>query len=299
MIAHEVSAPMKGTRIKAVLADFVELTKPRLTTLSVVTTMSSFYLGTRGAMDLTLFVHTLLGAAMMGAGGAALNQAWEHESDARMRRTSRRPLPAGRLEMRHALWFGGTLSLAAPLYLALAVNLLTGVLSLIALVSYVFVYTPLKTRTPLCTVVGAVPGALPCMMGWTAVRSEIGVEGWILFSILFIWQIPHFLSIAWMYLEEYRDAGLPMLPVVEPDGGSTSRQVIIWCLVLLPISMAPSIVGITGYAYFFEAFFLGLLYLGAAVSMAMLRTRVSARRLLLTSVIYLPLLQAALLVNKA
>lgn len=290
------TAPRVGA--PRVLADFLELTKPRLTGMAVITTMCSFYLGVRGPMDYMLLLHTLLGAAMMGAGGATLNQFLEREVDGRMHRTRNRPLPTGRMGMNVALAFGLLLSLAAPLYLAAAVNVLTGALAVVALVSYVLIYTPLKTRTPLCTVVGAVPGALPCMMGWTAARNDIGTEGWVLFAILFLWQIPHFLSIAWMYRDEYRSAGLPMLPVAEPDGASTFRQVIIWTMILLPTSMAPTLLGMTGRAYFFEAFALGLVFLAFSVNMALVRDRLSARRLLLCSVIYLPLLQAALLLNK-
>jgi len=284
--------------LRAVAADYVELTKPRLTILAVITTVCSFYLGSRGAVDFGRALHTLLGAAMMGAGGATLNMVLESEVDSRMARTRRRPLPAGRMDARQALWFGAALSIAAPLYLAATVNTLTALLCVVALLSYVFVYTPLKTRTPLCTVIGAVPGALPCMMGWTAARNEIGIEGWILFAILFVWQMPHFLAIAWMYREDYERAGLPMLPVVEPDGNSTARQVIIWCMVLIPMSMAPTLAGITTGAYFFEAFALGLGFLAAGLWMALRRTRPSARALLLASVIYLPLLQVAMLLNK-
>lgn len=195
--------------------------------------------------------------------------------------------------------FGITLAVTSVAYLAAAVNPLTGFLAAVALASYLLAYTPLKRRTPLCTVVGAVPGALPAMMGWTAARNAIGVEGWVLFAILFMWQIPHFLSIAWLYREDYARAGLPMLPVVEPDGDSTSRQVIVWTVALVPMSLAPTLLGITGWTYLWAALLLGLFFLHSGIRMGMSRSPRSARALLLASVAYLPLLQGIMLVDKA
>ena len=281
----------------SIVSDFVELTKPRLTLLAVLTTLVSFYLGSQ-PLALLRLLHTLVGTAMMGAGAAALNHVLERDVDGRMWRTRHRPLPARRIALRDAACFGAVLAASGILYLWVMVNPLTGLLGLVAVTTYVAVYTPLKTRTALCTVVGAVPGALPCMMGWTAARGYIGEEGLVLFAILFMWQLPHFLAIAWMYREDYARAGLPMLPVIEPDGASTIRQILIWTLTLLPISMMPSLLGLTGPVYFVLAFVLGLGFLAAGVNLAMRPSRVSARAVLLTSVIYLPLLQVALLLCK-
>lgn len=291
-----IEAP-QVVRTAPLVADFIELTKPKLTLLAVLTTMVAFYLGSQ-PVDVILLFHTLVGTAMMGAGAASLNHVMEREVDSRMWRTRNRPIPSGRLSMRDGAVFGLLLAASGIMYLWVMVNALTGVLALLAVVSYVLIYTPLKTRTPLCTVIGAIPGALPCMMGWTAARGQIGWEGFVLFSILFVWQLPHFLAIAWMYREDYARAGLPMLPVVEPDGGSTIRQILVWTLALLPISMMPSMLGVTGSVYFFFAFALGIGFLLAGVNLALRPTRASARAVLLTSVVYLPLLQAAMLFGK-
>lgn len=283
--------------VASVVADYVELTKPKLTMLAVLTTMVSFYLGSQ-PLDLLLLGHALIGTLMIASGAAALNHVLEHEVDQRMARTRNRPIAAGRISWRDGAIFGTVVASVGVVYLWLAVNALTGGLGLVAVVTYVGLYTPLKTRMPLCTVVGAVPGALPCMMGWTAARGTIGMEGLVLFAILFVWQLPHFLAIAWMYRDDYARAGLPMLTVVEPDGASTIRQIVIWTLALVPISMAPTALGVTTASYSVEALVLGL---GFALSGALLATnptRVGARRVLLASVIYLPLLQAALLLGK-
>lgn len=283
--------------LASVLADYVELTKPKLTLLAVFTTVVSFYLGSP-TLDLALLGHTLIGTIMIASGAAALNHALEGEVDQLMLRTRQRPIPAGRVSVRDGLVFGTLLSGAGTAYLWLAVNPLTGGLALLAVLSYVGLYTPMKRRSALCTVVGAVPGALPCMMGWTAARGQIGTEGLVLFSILFVWQLPHFLAIAWMYRDDYARAGLPVLPVVEPDGASTIRQVLIWSLVLIPISMTPSVLGVTTPAYFFLALVLGLAFLASGVLLAVRPTRASARTVLLASVLYLPLLEVALLIWK-
>lgn len=283
--------------VGSVLADYVELTKPKLTMLAVLTTMVSFYLGSQ-PLDLLLLGHALIGTLMIASGAAALNHVLEHEVDQRMARTRNRPVAAGRISIRDGAIFGSLVAAAGVVYLWLEVNALTGVLGLVAVVTYVCLYTPLKTRTPLCTVVGAVPGALPCMMGWTAARGTIGMEGLVLFAILFVWQIPHFLAIAWMYRDDYARAGLPVLTVVEPDGTSTIRQIIIWTLALVPISMATTTLGVTTASYALAALVLGLGFFLCGVLLAGNPTRVGARRVLLASVIYLPLLQAALLLGK-
>lgn len=285
-------------RTSSLVSDYLELTKPRLTSMAVLTTMASFYLGAQGSQSWPLFLSTLVGTTMMGAGGGALNQVMETDLDQSMRRTRNRPLPAGRISRRDATIFGVALSCASVLYLWILVNALTGALAALALVSYLLVYTPLKRKTPLSTVVGAVPGALPALMGWTAIRGEIGLEGTLLFAILYLWQIPHFLSIAWLYREDYARAGVRVLPVVSSDGRSTSIQVLLWTVALLPISLGPGLVGITGPGYCWMALLLGGGFLYAATRMAFHRDHATARGLLLASVAYLPLLQLSMLLGK-
>jgi protoheme IX farnesyltransferase len=214
------SGPVEKTLI-AVVCDLV---KARLTFLVLLTTLVGYYVGARGAMDYLRMLHTLLGTALLACGAAALNQLWERDHDALMRRTADRPLPSGRLQPDTVLVFGGVLSISGLIYLSLAVNLLTSLLGAVTLASYVWIYTPLKRVTWLNTAVGAIPGALPPLMGWTAARNELTGEGWALFAILFFWQIPHFLAIAWMYRDEYEKAGFVMLPSVDPGGFRTGRQ---------------------------------------------------------------------------
>ena len=213
------------------------MVKARLTTLVLLTTFVGFYMGGRGAMNFALMFHALAGTALVAAGAAALNQLLEREYDAKMRRTQNRPLPSGRLEPATVMIFGGVCATAGLLYLALAVNLLTSVIGAVTLVSYLFIYTPLKRVTWLNTAVGAVPGALPPVMGWTAARGELSGEGWALFAILAFWQMPHFFSIAWIYRDEYAKAGFKMLPVVDPDGCRTGQQAVSHALALLFVSL--------------------------------------------------------------
>ncbi|MEW6156147.1 MAG: heme o synthase, partial [Verrucomicrobiota bacterium] len=223
---------------RSALGVVMDLTKARLTALVLLTTLVGFYVGSSGPMDLWLLVQTMFGTALLASGASALNQLLEREYDARMHRTENRPLPSGRLQPDTVLIIGGVTSVAGMVLLAFTVNLLTSVLGAITLVSYVFVYTPLKRVTPFNTIVGAIPGALPPLMGWTAARGEITIEGWSLFAILFFWQLPHFMSIAWIYREEYAKAGYAMLSVFDPDGERTSRQTISHTLGLLPVSLA-------------------------------------------------------------
>lgn len=281
----------------SVLADYVELTKPRLTVLALFTTSVSFYLGSQ-PLDALLLGHTLIGTLMIASGAAALNNAMEGDVDQLMLRTRRRPVAAGRIPARDAGVFGTLLALAGILNLWFLVNALTGALALVAVLTYVGAYTPMKRRTPLCTLVGAVAGALPCMMGWTAARSQIGLEGLVLFAILFVWQLPHFLAIAWMHREDYARAGMPMLPVVEPDGASTIRQVLLWTVALVPLSMMPSALGVTAPFYLYIALVLGVGFVLAGALLAARPSRASARAVLLASVAYLPLLQVALFLGK-
>jgi protoheme IX farnesyltransferase len=280
------------------LAAFVELTKPRITFLIALTSAAGFCLGSKGQVDYLVLTHALFGIAMLSSGIATINQYMERDLDSRMRRTLARPLPAGKLAPSHALIFGVALTLGAEIYLAAFVNLLTAAFGITVIVGYLFCYTPLKTRSSLSTIVGAFPGAMPPLMGWTAATGQAGTEAWALFAILFVWQFPHFLAIAWMYREDYARAGILMLPVVEPDGRLTAQQIVIWSLLLVPVSLFPAALGTTGAIYFFGAFALGLLLLATSIHTAVSNSRQGARRLLLASVLYLPVLFGLMVFNK-
>ncbi len=281
------------------LGAYAELTKPRITFLIVLTAAAGFCLGSRGgAFDYLALFNSLLGVALLSSGIAALNQFMERGLDARMRRTLSRPLPSGKLGAPAALAFGLALTLLAEVYLAAFVNLLTAGFGLTVVAGYLLCYTPLKTRSSFSTVVGAFPGAMPPLMGWTAATGQAGVEAWALFGILFAWQFPHFLAIAWMYKEDYARAGIVMLPVVEPDCRLTARQIVIWSVLLVPVSLLPAVLGITGSVYFYGALILGVLFLGTSVHAALAHSRQGARRLLLASVLYLPVLFGLMVLNK-
>ncbi len=279
-------------------ADLWELTKPGITGLVLATTAVGFYLGVNGSLDMSLLLFTLVGTALLAAGANALNHYAERDADALMKRTRDRPLPAGRLEPWAALVFAATISAAGAAGLWLFVNPLTAVLGVVALLSYIFAYTPLKSRTSLCTIVGAVPGAIPPMMGWTAVRGELDVLAWVLFSIVFLWQLPHFLAIAWLYRGDYERAGLPMLPVVDPEGTRTAHQIILYSLALLTVSLLTTVLELTGALYFFGALTLGIGLLALGVGVAISKTGVRAKRLFLASVLYLPILLVLMIVDK-
>jgi len=278
--------------------DFLELTKPRITILVVATTLVGFYLGAPDSVPVLLLIHTLIGTAFTAAGASALNMAMEWESDSRMRRTEKRPIPSGRLSVLQSIVFGLFLCLSGSLYLLFLVNPLTSALSAITALLYLFAYTPLKTRTSLCTVVGAIPGAIPPMMGWSAVRSSLDFEAWWLFAILFVWQLPHFLSIAWLYREDYERGGFPMLPVIDKDGQRTSRHIILETSALLCITLSPVTLGVFHEAYFIGATLLGLVFLYMGLKLASTKSAGSARRLLLTSVVYLPCLLILMMLSK-
>jgi protoheme IX farnesyltransferase len=249
-------------------------------------------------MDYVLMIHALLGTALVACGASALNQLWEREHDAKMRRTESRPLPSGRLQPETVLVFGGMCSMAGLIYLAFAVNLLTSLLGAVTLTTYVFVYTPLKRITWLNTAIGAIPGALPPLMGWTAARNDISVEGWALFAILFFWQIPHFLAIAWLYREEYAKAGFVMLPGVDPAGERTGRQAVSHTMALLFVSLLPVAFRISGAIYFCGAMVCGLLFLWFAIQFSRTLSTRSARMLFFLSIIYLPLLLGLMVFDK-
>ena len=267
------------------LTDYISLTKPRVTLMVLITMLFGFYLGARDEIDGMLLFCALAGTALVAGGTSALNQYLERDLDAKMLRTQKRPLPAGRISPRHALAFGVIISIAGLALLAWRVNALTALLAALTLVSYVFLYTPLKQKSHLCTLVGAIPGALPPMGGWTAARGEIGIEAWVLFAILFLWQLPHFLAIAWIYREDYARGGFPMLPVIDPEGRSTGRQIVSNCLALLPVSLLPSLLGISGAAYFFGALLLGLIFFGCGAAVHFQRSPLAARRLMRASLI--------------
>ena len=293
-----LNAAVSRAADKPMLAVLCDLVKARLTFLVLLTMLVGFYVGARGAMDYLLMLRTLLGTALVACGAAALNQYWEREHDARMRRTADRPLPSGRLQPEAVLLFGGACSIFGLVYLAGAVNLLTGLLGAITLASYVFVYTPLKRVTWLNTAVGAIPGALPPLMGWTAARNELAGEGWALFAIVFFWQIPHFLAIAWLYREEYEKAGFVMLPSLDPDGCRTGRQTVSHSFGLLTVSLTPFLFHLAGPVYLAGALVAGVAFLACALQFSRRLTRRSARQLFFASILYLPLLMGLMVLDK-
>jgi protoheme IX farnesyltransferase len=285
-----------GVREK--LAAYVELTKPRIAFMLVLTSAAGFYLGTDKSFDQMLFVNSMIGILLLAFGVATLNQVWEKDTDALMERTAKRPLPTQKMSSMEALVFGISLCVVAEIYLTFLVNTLTAVLGLIVIIGYVLLYTPLKTRTSASTAVGALPGALPPLMGWTAVANEITLGAWVLFAILFIWQFPHFLAIAWMYREQYAKAGILMLPVVEPAGKITARQIVVFSALLLPVSLAPFFIGFAGLIYLIGASLLGLWFLWVSIQTARAKSVEKARKLLLVSVIYIPLIFLLMVFDK-
>jgi protoheme IX farnesyltransferase len=265
------------------------LAKPRLNLLVVASTVAGYAMAHGDTSNVAALLSTIIGTALVAGGASAFNQVIERDSDGLMRRTRLRPLPDGRLASAEALTFAAVLSCAGLLILAAAVNVLAATVALSTLASYAVVYTPLKRRTSFATVIGAIPGALPPVIGWAAAENSLTRGAWVLFGILFLWQLPHFLAIAWMYRDDYARAGLPMLPVIEPDGRSTGRQAARYAAALLPVALAPSLVGMSGPAYFTGALVLTLLFLGMSLRFAMTRAVRDARRLFFASIIYLPL----------
>jgi len=279
------------------MRDYIELTKPRVTWLILMSTAVGFYFGVHGAWSLAVLVHALLGTALIASGTFTLNQWYEREADAKMHRTRMRPLPTGRVTPRRAFVFGVLLSLVGFVELWLGANVLTAVLGMFTLLSYLLAYTPLKQRSKHSTTVGAVPGAMPPLIGFAASAGVLTPEAWVLFAILFFWQFPHFYSIAWMYREDYERAGIRMLPVVEPDGESTARQILIYSLLLIPVSLAPSFLAMSGRLYLVGALLLGASFVYAGIRVARERTTLRARGVLLASVMYLPLLYGLMLLD--
>jgi len=280
------------------LADYAELAKPEVSSLVLASTLVGFYLGARGTLDWVLLAHALVGTGLVAGGTGAFNQLLEREDDARMRRTAGRPLPARRLEPGAALRFAALLSAGGILYLALLVNGLASLLAFATWASYLFLYTPLKKRTTWCTAVGAFPGAMPPLIGWAAARGTLDPQAWILYAILFLWQFPHFLSIAWMYREDYARGGIVMLPVVDPAGTATGRQIVAYALALLPVGVMPTFLGMAGPVYFLGALLLSLGFFWFALRAARTHSNLHAKHLLHASVAYLPLLFALLMLDK-
>ncbi|MCU1288596.1 MAG: Protoheme farnesyltransferase [Acidobacteria bacterium] len=279
------------------LAAFLELTKPRIAFMLVLTSAAGFYLGSTGDFNFVLFINSIVGITLLAFGVATLNQFIERRTDALMERTAKRPLVIGSVSAAEALVFGVLLCVVAEIYLAFLVNPLTAFLGVIVIVGYVFLYTPLKTRTSASTAIGALPGALPPLMGWTSAADQITLGAWILFAILFLWQFPHFLAIAWMYRAEYAKAGIKMLPVVEPAGKITARQIVIFTVLLLPVSIMPYVFGVSGVIYLVGACLLGIWFLWASIQAARAKSNEKARTLLLVSVLYLPVLFALMVLD--
>jgi heme o synthase len=288
-----VAAPA-GVRLR----DLVGLAKSGITSMVAMSAAAGMLVAADGWLPPALWVHTLLGTALVAAGASALNQVIEREHDARMRRTAQRPIPAGRLHPDVALLFGVVVAVAGMLELAFGANLLAALLAGLTLFGYVFVYTPLKRVSSLATVVGAFPGAVPPLIGWVAVRGTVDPEAWALFGLLFFWQMPHFLAIAWLYRADYERGGYPMLSVSDPDGMRTSRQALIYCAVLVPVSLLPTALGQVGIFYFVAALAAGAWFFASSAMFALDRTMRTARRLMLVSVFYLPVVLTALAVDR-
>jgi heme o synthase len=279
-------------------ADFVALAKPRLNILVVASTAAGYAMSDGDGLGAVRVIGMLLGTGLVAGGASAFNQLLERDADALMRRTRMRPLPDQRLLPAEAVAFGLTISLTGLLMLAAATNLLAAAVALATFTSYVAVYTPLKRRSSFATVIGAIPGALPPVIGWAAGRGALTSEAWVLFGIVFLWQLPHFLAIAWIFRDDYARAGFPMLPVIEPDGQSTGRQSIVYAAALVPLSLAPTLIGLAGRVYFTGALVLGLAFLSLAFRFARTRSPGDARALFFGSIIYLPVLWIAMIANK-
>jgi heme o synthase len=292
----EINEP-KVAGVRERIAAFVELTKPRIAFMLVLTSAAGFYIGTKGSFDVALFVNSMIGILLLAFGVATLNQYIERDTDALMDRTAKRPIPTSRISANEALVFGILQCAVSEIYLYFLVNPLTAVLGLTVIVGYVFLYTPLKTRTSASTAIGAIPGAMPPLMGWTAAANEVTIGAWALFALLFLWQFPHFLAIAWMYKEQYAKAGIKMLPVVEPDGRITARQIVLFAIMMVPVSLAPFFLGFAGLIYLIGATILGVWFLFESVKTARAKTVERARRLLMVSVLYLPLIFGLLVVD--
>jgi protoheme IX farnesyltransferase len=279
-------------------ADYVTLAKPRLNMLVVASTLAGYVMGDGEMANAGRVIAMLAGTGLVAGGASAFNQVYERETDALMRRTRLRPMADGRMNAQDALLYAAALSLAGLAMLGLFVNGLSALVALATLISYAVIYTPLKLRTSFATVIGAIPGALPPVIGWAAATNGLGRGAWILFGIVFLWQLPHFLAIAWMYREDYARAGFPMLPVIEPDGRSTGRQSVLYAAALLPLSLAPTLVGIANSFYFGAALALTLGFLALTFRFAKTRSGADARRVFFASIVYLPVLWILMIVGR-
>ena len=280
------------------MKDYIALTKPRVTWLILATTGVGYFFGAKLGWTWWSLFHTIAGTCLIASGTAALNQWYERAADAKMKRTQSRPLPSGRMSASSAFWFAVALSIAGFVELWLGANLLTALLGLFTLLTYLFAYTPMKQRSPHSTTIGAIPGAMPPLIGFAGAAGTLTVEAWILGAILFVWQFPHFYAIAWMYREDYERAGIRMLPVVEPDGESTARR-ILWCAAaLIPISLLPKLWSMSGYFYVIGAIAAGIMFLYSAAKIMKDRSRIRARGVLLASVIYLPILYGLMVLDR-
>lgn len=296
MTTHALDLSLTGGCRRAL--DFLELTKPRVALMVLVTTFVGFYLGSEVISGYFRLFETLFGTALAAGGTLALNQFLERHADGLMERTRRRPLPDGRLQPGEALFFGVVLTAAGLLILAFTVNAMSALVTASIVASYLFVYTPLKQRSSLCGIIGAVPGALPPLIGWAAASGGLALEAWLLFAIMFLWQIPHTLAIARLYRDDFAKAGIRFLPVIEPDGWSTGRQVITHSLALLCVSLLPTLVGLAGTVYFLVALALGAAFLACAVALALSQSLVAARRLVFASLIYLPVILVTMALDR-
>src|SRR5580658_848914 len=280
------------------MKDYIALTKPRITWLILMSTGVGYFFGAQNGWHLVTLIHTIIGTGLIASGTAALNQWYEREADAKMRRTQARPLPAGRLVAWKALVFAILISVAGFAELWIGANALAALLGLFTLLCYLFVYTPLKQRSPHSTTIGSIPGAMPPLIGFAAASGRLTWDAWVLFAILFLWQFPHFYAIAWMYKEDYARAGIRMLPVVEPDGKSTARRILLYSVALIPISLMPKFFAMAGNVYLYGALALGLAFLYYGLRIRWDRTRQQARRVLLASVVYLPVLFGLMLFDR-
>jgi heme o synthase len=292
--ASAVSVPAAHTRT----GDFVALAKPRLNLLVIVSAVAGYVMAGGSGHDVWRLLCMTVGTGLVAGGASAFNQILEREADALMRRTRLRPMPDGRLAAGEALIFGAVLTVAGLVILAVGANVLSAIVAFATMASYTAVYTPLKMRTSVATVIGAIPGALPPVIGWAAAENALSRGAWVLFAIVFLWQLPHFLAIAWIYRDDYARAGFPMLPVIEPDGRSTARQALIYAAALLPVSLAPTLVGMTGPMYFAGALVLTLLFVGLALRFGMTRSIPDARRLFFGSIVYLPLIWMLMIADR-
>ena len=294
-VAAEISESTVTPRER--ISAFVELTKPRIAVMLVLTAAAGFFLGSVGSVDLVVFLNTMIGIAVLAFGVATLNQWYERQTDRLMERTAERPLPSGKISPNEALIFGLLQCAVAEVYLYFLVNPLTAFLGLTVIVGYVLLYTPLKTRTSASTAIGAIPGAMPPLMGWTAASNEITLGAWTLFVLLFLWQFPHFFAIAWMYREDYKRAGILMLPVVENDGALTARQIVLFAVMMVPVSFAPFFLGISGIIYLVGAALLGIWFLWVSIRAARSKSVDMARKLMFATILYLPLIFGLMVLN--